>query len=194
MPTPSAQETAAQQLTQPEPLAKLLPHFRFEEVHSLVIEAPAAEVMQAVVVQSMDDDRLTQTLLKVRTALVRRLPRYRHVRAFGMHSFTPLHQSADWYCLGLAGRFWRLDFGLDSITTPQDFILYQRNARLVLAFHAEAINDTSTRLTTVTRIQTFDAMATLMMTLYWLAIRPASGLIRMRMLRRIKRQVERLSR
>ncbi|MDH2435258.1 DUF2867 domain-containing protein [Pokkaliibacter sp. MBI-7] len=185
------QDTSVKHTAAAEPLSSLLPHYAFEEVHSILIDAPAEAVMQAVQEQNIAGDPLTRTLLSVRTAVVRWLPRHRHAREFGLHSFTTLYQSQHWYCLGLAGRFWRLDFGLDVITDREAFIRYQRNARLVLAFHAEPCAEGDrTRLTTLTRIQTFDRMAGLMMRLYWLVIRPASGLIRMQMLRRIKSQAE----
>jgi hypothetical protein len=50
--------------------------------------------------------------------------------------------------------------------------------------------DAGTQLTTETRVQTFGRAATLMFRVYWLIVRPFSGLIRKAMLREIKRIAE----
>ena len=111
---------------------------------------------------------------------------------FGMHSFSLLVREADQAAYGLIGRFWRSDFGLLPCANGEAFRTFHQPgvARLLMLFQCEPARDGSTRLITETRVHCPDRASRLAFTLYWLAIRPVSGLIRRRMLHSIKARVE----
>lgn len=87
--------------------------------------------------------------------------------------------------VGSVGAFWRNDGGVVRIA-PQQFVTDRSPGcvRLAWMFDFQPLDSgRACRAVTETRIHSNDAAARRAMTLYWLAIRPASGLIRREMLR-----------
>jgi len=90
-----------------------------------------------------------------------------------------------------AERFWRADNGLLPIADARAFAACAEPgvAKLVMNFSTEPYGS-ATRLVTCTRVFWADAAARRRFLPYWLLIRPVSGLIRRRLLARIKRAAE----
>ena len=92
--------------------------------------------------------------------------------------------------VGAVGAFWRNEGGIVRVT-PAQFATDRSPgcARLAWMFDFQPVDDGRACLAvTETRIHCNDAAARRAMTLYWLLIRPASGLIRREMLRLLARR------
>lgn len=181
----------------PEPgmalMTRYLPRFQFSEAHSCHVPATPTRVLDAAGRPDVVDDPLARQLIALRELPDRLAGRLgfasslQHRAAFSLADFTPLGRDGDHeLAFGLAGRFWRADYGLAPLADARAFAALDPAglAKLVLHFTAEP-EGAGTRLTTRTRIWCGDDAARRRFHLYWLLIRPASGLIRRRLLRRI---------
>jgi hypothetical protein len=159
---------------------RVLPAWDRRERHSIRIAAPAERVWQACRELRSDDIPLTRALMRVRRG---------GRRGRGgpiLDQFLPLaSEPGRELVVGLMGRPWRLR--LDA----GDFATYAApgSVRMATDFRIEPDGD-GCRLSTETRVQAVDARARRVFGLYWLAIRPGSGLIRRDMLRAVKRRAE----
>lgn len=171
----------------------LLPQWQFEERHERLLRhtTPAAALAAAGAYRP-DGDRLIAGLIALRewpgrlAAALGRPNALGRRAAFGFDDFTPIGQDDTHLAFGLVGRFWEADYGLRSVQGADAFRGFGEpgTARLLLGFHAKPAGD-GTRLSTLTRIHCPDATSLARMRRYWWVIRPASGLIRHRMLARI---------
>lgn len=174
-----------------------LRHYHFRERHTLDIRATAAEIMAAVERYDSTQDRFVRAM-----TLLREMPQRliwmlgdapaRNRPPFSLRNFTHLGTIPDKaLALGLAGRFWKLDYGQETVPDAETFMRFEQPgaARLVLGFSATELGDGLTRLVTETRVQCLDAGALRRFRPYWYLIRPVSGLIRRRILKAIKREV-----
>lgn len=170
-----------------------LPQFQFAEEHSRHVPAPPARVLDVAARPEVVDDPVARGLIALRelpSRMAARLGMASALRmrpAFSLADFTPLGRDGDReLAFGLAGRFWQADYGLVALPDAQAFAALDAKgiAKLVLQFTAEP-EGAGTRLTTRTRIYCGDAAAQRRFRAYWLLIRPASGLIRHRLLRRV---------
>lgn len=178
-----------------ELMNRYLPRYQFAETHSLHVPASPARVLDVAARPEITDDPVARSLIAMRelpNRLASRLglaaPTLRQREAFGFADFTPLGRDGEReLAFGLAGRFWRFDYGLVPLADGPAFAALDATglAKLVLHFTAEP-EGTGTRLTTRTRVWCGDAAAKRRFTAYWLLIRPASGLIRRRMLQRVR--------
>ncbi|WP_271104455.1 hypothetical protein [Pseudomonas tohonis] len=177
---------------------RYLPQFQFVERHQLPLRATARQALDAVGDLTVHDDPLVRTLLRIREAPARlagalgRENRLKDRPPFGLHEFTLLERDADQaLAYGLIGRFWRSDFGLERVDDANAFSAYAEPgvAKLLMGFHCSPGTDGGIVLHTETRVHCPDRRSRLLFTPYWLAIRPASGLIRRRLLAAIQRQV-----
>lgn len=92
--------------------------------------------------------------------------------------------------LGVSGRFWRPignveRFDRDSFSCP----VRPGMARAVWNFTVDSSGNQRTILSTETRVTCGDAVSRWKFRLYWLAVRPFSGLIRVLMLRAVQQTV-----
>jgi hypothetical protein len=113
----------------------------------------------------------------------------KHRPAFGIQNFTLLGRDADLeIAFGLAGRFWQADYGLAALDGPADFEAFDTMGvpKLVLNFSVETSDDGRRILKTETRVFCNDTRSLRRFVPYWWAIRPVSGLIRRRLLVRIR--------
>lgn len=171
--------------------ASLLPDSHFEERHCIRgIDAPL-ETLRATIL-GFDDhsDAWLNALLWLRELPARLVYRWRpdlglapSQPRFGLASFTRLVDDHTGVAFGLAGCFWRLNFGLQPFTPDNPPGI----AKLVLSFQWQRNAAGHHDLTTVTRIYCTDDRARRRMALYWAVIRPFSGLIRLRLLNHIRR-------
>jgi hypothetical protein len=176
-----------------------VPHPDASEHHAIAIAAPARVVYDAVCNTDLAESRVIRALLGLRVLpklLVRgqwpaqRFPalRLRDLRGAG---FGVLGEDRGReILLGVAGRFWRpvdnvLPFDERNFEGP----VHAGTARAVWNFSVRESPDGRTVLSTETRIACGDASARRAFRVYWLLVRPFSGLIRLIMLRRIRRAV-----
>lgn len=182
---------------------RLLPAFDFAEAHGLSgVKASPQAAMQAIDAYDDRSDPLLHAALQLRELPARIAHRLRiggaglapSVPRFGLRNFTRLERTPDAVAFALTGRFWARDFGLVPCPDTAGFERFAApgSARLLLCFGVHALADGTVRIATVTRIQCTDAVARRRMLPYWLLIRPVSGWIRLRILRRLKAGAEAL--
>lgn len=178
---------------------RYLPRYQFAERHGLSMQASPHQVLDAVEGLVGSEDPVFRALMRVREAPARLAARLgarsalAHRAPFGLHEFTRLERRGDeLLAYGLVGRFWRPGFGLETVRDADHFRAFDRAgvAKLVLSFSCRPAADGGTELETTTRVYCPDSTSRALFTPYWLLIRPASGLIRRRLLRTIKARTE----
>ncbi|PUE07938.1 hypothetical protein [Limnohabitans sp. T6-20] len=171
----------------------LLPQWQFSERHTLVLDGVTPVHAYASIIPGLSTQaplvNQAIALREVPGRLLRALGLSRNglpSQAFGVHSFALLGQVPNKeIAFGLAGRFWQLDYGLRPVANAQAFAAMIDQPRLVLNVCVEPLGDHSCRLVTHTRVHCPDEAQRRRFAPYWYVIRPVSGLIRQRMLRRI---------
>lgn len=156
----------------------LLPHCDFYERHSIVVRATPERAYDAIVNADLTRSWLTRLLLALRGIT-------RPARSmFSVAAADPPREIV----LGIEGPFWKPackpstpDF---QSPVPPDV------ARAAWNFFIEREDDSRVRVTTETRVLCGEN-ARRKFTLYWMVVRPGSGLIRRMMLRAIRREAER---
>lgn len=174
---------------------QFLPRWHFAERHERVLEdVTPAQAYAAIVPGLSADDPWIQRAIALREwpgRVLRSLGLSGQVlppKAFGLHSFTLLGQTPDQeVAFGLAGNFWRLDYGLIPVADAAAFAALSDQPRLVLNVCVEPLGERKCRLVTHTRVHCPTDDQRHRFTPYWVAIRPISGLIRQRLLHRIAR-------
>jgi hypothetical protein len=168
-----------------------MPHFR--ERHALDVEASKAAILDAVRSYRTPSDPFFRAMIGLRelpARIGRRLSHRRpeRDRSFGLEDFTLLEENDEEIVYGLAGRFWRLDFGLTPLTSGTDFLgLHDPGiAKLALNFTVRPKGRGLFQLSTETRVFCVDADARARFTPYWYLVRPISGLIRRRTLASVR--------
>jgi hypothetical protein len=160
----------------------------------LLAAASPAALLDAVTRPGTIDDPWVKAFIKLRE-LPGRAPgglgggRLRNRAAFGLDDFVPLGRDADSeIAFGLVGRFWRFDYGLRPMRDAATFGNFAEAGvpKLVLNFTAESLDDGWTRLSTETRVFCNTTRSRLQFTPYWWLIRPVSGLMRRRLLVRVR--------
>lgn len=173
----------------------LLPSYSFYECHeSAALRARPEDIIEAVAGLDMRADKVTNTLLCLRE-LPAGLKRFFRRSAgpkpaeFGFETFTPLSRSAHELVLGLAGRFWRPDFGLMPLQSAEEFIRFNDpgSAKLVLRFQVIPHKAGEQILRTETFVYCPSWRTKALFTPYWGVIRLASGWIRRRTLKMVEK-------
>ena len=95
--------------------------------------------------------------------------------------------------IGIAGKFWRPDSGVDKSITPENFAEYCTEGHSKAAWHflVTPESDQQCVLSTQTRVLAFGRAAERKFRTYWFFVGPFSGLIRIVMLRQVKAAAER---
>lgn len=170
---------------------RFLPEYQFEEHHYRQVSGPPGDVLDAAQVVASEPDPLINRLIAVRefpARLMHRLGRTNQLpsRPFGFEDFTLLGRDENReVAYGLAGRFWRSDYGLKQLHNASEFAAVQDLPKLVLNLTVTPLQDGQCELSTTTRVWCPDATSQRNFTPYWYAIRPVSGWIRKRLLSRI---------
>lgn len=113
-----------------------------------------------------------------------------------LDDFTFLGREGDsGLALGLTGAFWRADYGLLDIGSPEAFKATVRMdvCQLVTSFNVQANASGASVLSTETRVFCPTAPVRRRFASYWYITSPVSGLIRRRMLARAQRRAESLT-
>jgi hypothetical protein len=174
---------------------EVLPRYDFRELHATTVRAPSNVILDCVVRQRAQDDPIVRLAIQLRELPSRVLGRSRR-RPLDLEDFTFLGRDGDRsLAFGLTGAFWQADYGLLDIRTAETFKSNDRVdvCRLVMGFTAEATSSGETLLSTETRVLCPTPAMRRKFAPYWYVIRPVSGLIRRRMLGRIRQQAEGLA-
>ncbi|WMD20926.1 hypothetical protein RAS12_00715 [Achromobacter seleniivolatilans] len=149
--------------------------------------------MAAAIAYRPDQDPFFRNMIALREAPMRLLmalgrnavPR----AAFGLDDFTRAAQSETEIVYGLIGQFWKPGYGLVAVPDGTAFKTYGEPGVAKLAFNFLVTQRAGGEviLSTETRVFCPDEAARKRFTPYWYLVRPVSGLIRRRMLTRIKR-------
>ena len=167
-----------------------LPAYDFSEQHRIVCHADRARIWTALREADLADSRVVRALLALRGLGSR--PRL-SLGALIEGGFTVLAEAPGReIVMGLAGRFWTPSGGriaVDAATFRAP--IPPGTARAAWNFLAEPRADGTTELVTETRIACADAASRRRFRVYWLFVRPGSGLIRRFMLRAVRARAER---
>lgn len=181
-------------------LDRFLPVYRHTEVHEVTIAAAPERVMRAIRELKGRDVALAGALMALRTLPAKLLgrpirdadPDRTVVETILKGGFILLEERPAEMIVGVIGRFWQLSASFVPLATPADFEAFQQegNAKAVMNFTVEPVAEGRTRLRTETRILPLGREAQRRFGLYWLFVRPGSGLIRWIWLMAIKRKAE----
>jgi len=168
-------------------LDDFLPEFDFHERHETLIPAPPEAVRRAVQEWRPAESFLWRWLVRLRGL---GSPKGT-LREWGeSNGFLCLAETAHEVVYGQAGRFWSPNerAALVSPRTIEEFrgLSDPRFAVAAMNIAVEALAPARTRLFTETRVRCLGASSRRRFRLYWLVIRPFSGLLRRAMLRGIK--------
>ena len=182
-------------------LDEFLRDYDVNEVHSTRVTAPPERVLAAVRELTAREVPLLVGLMALRTlpaVVLRRRPfRLRRdlgrpiLEQTGRAGFMVLAERPDELVLGVVGRFWTSDGGVERLE-PAAFADFEAPgfAKAVMNFHAGEV-DGGTLLTTETRIGTTDEEARRSFRRYWRVVMPGSALIRRAWLRAVRKRAER---
>lgn len=185
---------------EPGSLDRHLPVYRHREVHAVTIAASPEAVMRAVRELKARDVALARPLFALRSLpawLLRRPVRTSHpdqrvVAVILKGGFILLDEGPLEMVVGVIGRFWQIAASVVPLAGPADFAAFDREgyAKGIMNFTVEPLGPGRTRLRTETRVLPLGRDAARKFRLYWLFVRPGSGLIRWIWLAAIKRRAE----
>ena len=187
---------------------KFLPSFDAVESHTTIVRAPVDRVWDAIRTADFGSNGIVRALFALRgmpaflTAPREALARARTpvhapltLDAALTHGFIVLgEEPGRELLLGTAGRFWGARGVLCHID-PQQFMAFDEPgaAKAAWNFAVRPLVGEKTVLSTETRVRCVDAAGRMRFRIYWMFIRPFSGLIRLVMLRAIKRAAEKVA-
>jgi hypothetical protein len=170
-------------------LDQVMPTYDRREVHRHTTGAPPPAVWEAVHGLSGDELKLMRLLMGIRTLGRRDEKSSRTVlEGFERMGFRVVAEDPgrELVIAGI-GRFWKPSGGLRRVEGPEHFTNFDEPDYAKVAFNFRLDGD---KLSTETRIAGTDAHARRLFKLYWLMVRPGSGLIRHEWLRAIAKQAE----
>ena len=172
-----------------------MPQYQFSEKHKLLTPAKPGALLDAALQPGVSEDPWARRFIQLRE-LPDRLrgalgghSRLAAQAPFGINNFTLLGRDGDReIALGLVGKFWQADYGQVRIADADSFANFSEPgfAKLVLNFSTRSASDGGTWLHTETRVFCNDSTSLRRFTPYWWLIRPVSGLIRQRLLTRVR--------
>jgi len=164
---------------------KYLPEYTYNEYHEIVINRSIEKCYEAAKDFDLSKSKLIKILFKIRGIPIKRMNLQEFISDIG---FTRLEESFP--TENLLG-FWART-KIVPISNLEDFVNNSINARIKIVwnFHFEKLNPEMTRVSTETRILIISPISKVSFSLYWFAIRPFSGAIRIKMLQIIKQDAE----
>jgi hypothetical protein len=168
-----------------------IPEYEFSERHRVVARASEERCREAMSSWRPADSRLWRWLLRLR-GLGRPDGTLRDWAE--SNGFLLLGETPDEVAYGQIGRFWALNErgALVSPHTIAEFRAFDRPgyAVAVMNVRIKALGDSRSQISTETRIRTIGAGARWRFRLYWLLIRPFSGVLRRAMLNGMSHRAE----
>jgi len=184
---------------------RFMPEYHFNEVHSIRIQAPPAEIFQALRAVKPAEIRWLRTLFFIRS-LPARLAGKKVQEAEergpllqprpGSGSLILAEDPDRELVLGIVGQFWKPAGGAPArIESPEDFLALDRPDYLKATFNFSLQEEAPGwwRLTTETRVLAPDRATLNRFAAYWRLIYPGSSLLRTTLLEAIKRKAEDVS-
>ncbi|HEV8082814.1 MAG TPA: hypothetical protein VGP55_06420 [Chitinophagaceae bacterium] len=145
---------------------KYLPQFTFNEYHATWMNASIKDCFIAAKSMDIGKSFLTKTLMNLRGLPTTDLTLQGFIKNIG---FTYLEENL------------YNEFVIDAS---------QKNIKIIWNFYFEAIKENKTLVSTETRILCLTKRSKSLFQLYWLVVKPFSGLTRLEMLRLIRKNVE----
>lgn len=167
-------------------LDRLLPAFQFTERHWTKVSAPADAAFEAIEKVDLSDSaiaRFLQALWRIPAPLfLKTVPK----RSMSVADFIPLSRKPPRYLVrGSIAGGGRRDW------TEDEFLKYDGPGfKLAWGYTVTATDDGRARVDTETRVYCCDARTKRWFTVYWMIIRPWSGLIRRDLLRIARKAAE----
>ena len=179
-----------------------LPNYDVAERHAIVIDAPISHVYSALRTTDFGRPLIVKALLAVRALPSIFLGPHDIVQSdrsrkkitfntFVTNGFAVLSEEPEKeIVLGLVGRFWTPTGCLEN-TDAMRFVSERRPGltKAAWGFVFESSNST-TRVTTETRVECTDTTSRRKFRVYWFFVRPFSGMLRRYMLKELKRIAE----
>jgi hypothetical protein len=164
---------------------KYLHHFTFNEYHQIVVDSPIAYVYNVASDFDLSKSKTIAWLFKIRGLPTKRLNLQNFIDDIG---FTNLESNAPYE--RLVGFWARIKIA--PIPSYEDFINNSISPWIkgVWNFQFEELGKNKTKVCTETRVLCVAPITKITFRLYWLAIKPFSGLIRKKMLKIIKEDSE----
>jgi hypothetical protein len=168
-------------------LDRVMPDYDRRETHRRTIAAPADAIWAAAHDLRGDEVTAMRLLMGIRTLGRRSGEDSRTVlETFRWMGFRIVDEDpGNELVVAGIGRFWKLSGGLRKVEGREHFAAFAEPGYAKVAFNFKLEDGV---LSTETRIAGTDAQARRRFGLYWLAIRPGSGLIRREWLRAIDRR------
>ncbi len=168
------------------PIDQFVPTYDFHERHQAIVPAPTDVVRLALEAWQPEESLFWRVLFRLR-GLAR--PRGTLREWAEGSGFLRLADTAEEVVYGQIGGFWAGDERrvLARPRTVEEFLRFSDPRATVVAMNVrlKAITPSRTRITTETRVRALGPEALRRFRLYWLLIRPFSGLLRRAMLRGI---------
>ncbi|MEQ8733490.1 MAG: hypothetical protein RIC29_01085 [Rhodospirillaceae bacterium] len=172
-------------------LNSLLPEYQFSEHHTTVVLGKPDQVFDAVEAMDLSDSRIARVLMRLWRIPAKMVSNKVSDRNMSVADFLPLVRTPPTdLARGLIGG---RNAPADKSTIDADvFRAFDEPGciKLVWAFWLTDLGDDRVRVDTATRVLCTDNKTLRAFRIYWLIIRPWSGLIRMRLLASIKRNTE----
>ncbi|MGH2740802.1 MAG: hypothetical protein ACRDH6_10035 [Actinomycetota bacterium] len=174
-------------------LDEVLPRFHFRSGHSTIVNAPRETVAETVESYRSDTSPLVRLFLRLRGL---RVPEGTFRSALEATGFTVLSERpGEEILVGIVGRFWafREQSNLITVGDVEEFVAFDLpgTAKAALTIRIESLpGGAGTRVGTETRVQCADRAAYRRFAIYWVLIKPFSGLLRRAFLQRVKRVAE----
>ena len=172
-------------MTRKKLIDKYLPRYSFKEYHETIINGPIEVVYETARNFDLSKSHLIKWLFKIRGLPTKRMHLQDFISDIG---FTIIEENIP--VENLIG-FWAR-YKIEPILSPDDFIKNTIPARVkvVWNFYLEELDSNQVRLSTETRVLCITPSAKVFFGLYWMIIKPFSGVIRKKMLRIIKQSSE----
>ena len=164
---------------------KYLPEYTYTEYHETVINSSIENCFETAKDFDLSKSKLIKILFKIRGIPTERMNLQGLLSDMG---FTSLEES--YPTENLIG-FWARS-KIEPIRNHQDFVENAILARIKVAwnFGFKKLNSEQTLVSTETRVLCISPITKVFFSMYWLFVRPFSGLIRIKMLQIIKQDAE----
>lgn len=164
---------------------ELFPKYDFIETHKILIKCTPQQAYEALTKINVRESVIIRILFWLRGL---KSGNVQHL----LERFTLLFdEPGKEIDLGMIGRPWELSGGILRIAKEDFYRFNEPNyAKMIWNFTFELKNETETLVSTETRILCTDAKSRKRFRIYWLFVRPFSGLVRIEMLRLLRQMLE----